>query len=238
VRELYEGGNRLLDALSPAQRAAVAVDLQVLAVDRREGGSEPGESFGHIDFPLSAVYSVIAMARNGDVAEVGSIGREGFVPAQVALGADHAWRTTFCQIPGDVARMRVEPFLEAIDTHRRLAMLVERNIEARLFVSEQLTACNLLHALVERCARWLLTMRDHLGRDEFPLTHEFLAAMLGVRRAGVTQAAGTLHAEGAIVYRRGQVRIVDADRLNDLACECYQATRDMQEHALRGEVLA
>jgi CRP-like cAMP-binding protein len=237
VRHEYEGGNRLLDALAATQLDTVAADLQILTVDRRQGGTEPGQSFGHVDFPMSAVFSVVAIVDSGDFAEVGSIGREGFVPAQVALGAASARRTTFCQIPGVVARMPIEPFRRALETCPAFATLVQRSVEARLFTSEQLTACNLMHSVVERCARWLLTMRDQLGRDDFPLTHEFLAAMLGVRRAGVTQAAGSLSEAGAIVYRRGQMTIENVERLNASSCECYQASRAMQEHALRSDVV-
>jgi hypothetical protein len=237
VRDHYEGGNRLLDALSAIERDAVAVDLHMLAVDRRQGGTQPGQTFGHVDFPMSAVFSVVAIVQSGDLAEVGSIGREGFVPAQVALGAATARRTTFCQIPGVVARMPIEPFRHALETYPGFAILVQRSVEARLFNSEQLAACNLMHTVVERCARWLLTMRDQLGRDDFPLTHEFLAAMLGVRRAGVTQAAGSLYDAGAIMYRRGQVTIENVERLNASSCECYQASHEMQERALQSDAV-
>lgn len=236
--DLYEGGNRLLDALPAERRLPLTIDLRVVTVDRREHVTEPGSVFDRVDFPIDAVYSIVATGRNGELAEVGTVGREGFIPVQLAAGARVERRTTSCQIGGRVARMPLETFRRALEDDGIFRELARRNLEARLFAAEQLNACNLMHAVIERVARWLLITRDRVGRDEFPLTHDFLAAMLGVRRAGVTQAAGTLHEAEAIAYRRGQVTIQDPLRLEEMACDCYRATREVYEQALGLRALA
>ena len=234
----YERGNRLLDALPTERRLRLSADLHVVAVERREHASDPGEHYYWVDFPIDAVYSIVASGRNGELAEVGTVGREGFVPAQLAVGASVERRTTSCQIGGRVARMPVDAFRHALERDPLFHELACRNVDARLFAAEQLNACNLMHTVMERVARWLLTTRDRVGRDEFPLTHDFLAAMLGVRRAGVTQAAGLLHQAEAIAYRRGQVTVQNAARLEERACDCYRAIREVYETALGLRVLA
>lgn len=235
---LYEGGNRLLDALPAERRIGLTLDLRVVNVDRREHATEAGVVFEHVDFPIDAVYSIVASDRHGEIAEVGTVGREGFVPAQLAVGSMLARRTTTCQIGGRVARMPVPAFRHALETDVIFSEFAHRNIDARLFAAEQLNACNLMHSVIERVARWLLITRDRVGRDEFPLTHDFLATMLGVRRAGVTQAAGSLQQAEAITYRRGQVTVRDPERLERAACDCYRATREVYEAALAGTVVA
>jgi hypothetical protein len=232
------GGNRLLDALPSERRVPLTVGLYVVTVERRERASDPGAVFHRVDFPIDAVYSIVASGRNGELAEVGTVGREGFIPVQLAVGARVERRATSCQIGGRVARMSVEAFRHALESDPVFAELARRNVEARLFAAEQLNACNLMHSVIERVGRWLLTTRERVGRDEFPLTHDFLAAMLGVRRAGVTEAAGTLHQAGAIAYRRGQVTVQDPARLEEVACDCFRAMRDVYERALEVRVLA
>jgi CRP-like cAMP-binding protein len=130
--------------------------------------------------------------------------------------------------------VRVEPgsFRAAMDGRGELFGFVQRSVGARLFAAEQLVGCNITHTLRERCARWLLMTRDRVRRDEFPLTHDFLAMMLGVRRASVTEIAGELQDEGAIRYQRGLVTIVDEAKLMQRACECYAAITEEFERVL------
>jgi CRP-like cAMP-binding protein len=128
--------------------------------------------------------------------------------------------------------MRRDVFRRTLLESGELARLTQRNVSARLFASEQFSACNLMHPVVERCARWLLMTRDRVGRNDFGLTQDFLATMLGVRRAGVTQAAGRLKHAGAIEYRRGHVTVLDEAVLVAACCECYGMTREAFEAAL------
>ena len=150
-----------------------------------------------------------------------------------ALASRVAQRTSFCQTPGHVARMPIDAFQRELDTNPEFEMLVLRAVRTRAFMTEQLATCNLKHTLVERFARWLLMTRDRLERDEFDVTHEFLAMMLGSRRAGVSQAAATLQTSGCIAYRRAIIRILDGAALAARACECYAAERAAIEMCFR-----
>jgi len=222
----YSGGNRLIDALPPSERDALLEAATTVHLRRREALITPGAPVLHVDFPNGAMISVVVVLESGETTEVGVAGRESFVPAEAVLGEQIVRRTAFCQVPGSVVRVPIATFRTVLDRGDVLYTLAQRTLGARLFTAEQLIACNASHALLARCARWLLTTRDRVGRDEFALTHEFMALMLGVRRAGVTQAAADLQRRGAIRYGRGHLSIVDDRRLSDLACECYAATRE------------
>jgi CRP-like cAMP-binding protein len=201
-------------------------------MERRDAEPPPGAGLSHADFPIGALMSVVVVFENGDTNEVGVVGREGFVPIEPVI-AEAKWRrTVFCQVAGDVVRVPIDDFQRAMATNGRLSELAQRSVGARLFTAEQLVSCNLSHSVQERCARWLLMTRDRVGHDEFPLTHEFLSLMLGVRRAGVSVAAAALQDEGAIRYHRGRVVIVDKARLMAASCECYTATFEAFERAL------
>jgi CRP-like cAMP-binding protein len=225
-------GNFVLDARSKSDRERMAPGMHVRAMERREPTHQRGERLQHVDFPIDAVMSVVATFANGDVCEVGTVGRESFVEADGALDSDVARRNVFCQVAGSVVRMPLSAFEQELRVNVPFARSIRRNVSARLFTSEQFAACNLKHPLIERCARWLLMTRDRVGRDEFPLTHDLLSIMLGVRRAGVSAAAAALQATGAISYRRGVVVVHDNALLTRAACECYQHTKDAFEQSL------
>ena len=230
--DTYQGGNRLLDALPSAEIKALAPELIITSVQSHELVEEPGSVYDHVDFPIDAVYSIIAVLADGDACEVGTVGREGFIAVEASLGQRASRRTTVCQVPGRTARMQPDTFRRALKESSELARLTHRNVSARLFASEQFTACNLMHPVATRCARWLMMTRDRVGRDDFSLTQDFLATMLGVRRAGVTQAAKSLKDAGAIEYHRGRVTVTDRAKLIAASCECYTMTRDAFEEAL------
>jgi CRP-like cAMP-binding protein len=206
--------------------------MHVVPIAERAVLTTAGESFTHLIFPIDCIMSIVVWFADGSTTEVGTVGREGFVPVEILARQRIAQRSTICQVAGNAAIMHREVFFRAMDQGGEFSAFVHRNANARLFIAEQLTACNAKHDLIRRCARWLLMTRDRIGRNEFRLTHEFLAMMLGVRRAGVTQAAGHLQDAGAITYYRGHVTIIDEDRLITAACECYPLIRHMFEAAL------
>jgi CRP-like cAMP-binding protein len=228
----YAGGNRVLDALTDAERRALLRDSKTIRMERRDPEPVPGSGLSHVDFPIGALMSVVAVFENGDTNEVGVIGVDGFVPIEPVVEEPKWRRTVFCQVAGDVVRVPISDFRREMATKGRLSQLAQRSIGARLFCAEQLVSCNLSHSVLQRCARWLLMTQDRVGADEFPLTHEFLSIMLGVRRAGVSEAAGALQRDGAIRYHRGRVTILDKARLIGASCECYAATVDAFERAL------
>jgi CRP-like cAMP-binding protein len=179
----------------------------------------------YVDFPIDAVLSVVATLENGDTVEVGTVGSEGFVESDAALNSVHAQRTSFCQVKGTIGRMRIARFEARMAGSPTFARLMRRNVLAALFSAQQFAACNVKHSILQRCARWLSMTQDRVASDEFTLTHEFLAIMLGVRRASVSEAADALQTMGAISYRRGAVTVLNHGLLNGTACECYEACK-------------
>ncbi len=218
-------GNRLLGALSRAVRERIATVVDVVALERQQYTNRYNAPMRTVDFPIDAIMSVVATLANGSTVEVATIGCEGFVEVDAALASRIAHRTSFCQVPGHVARIPIDAFQAELASNAEFRTLVMRAVRARAFLTEQLATCNLKHTVIERFARWLLMTRDRLHRSEFKVTHEFLAMMLGARRAGVSQAAATLQAAGCITYRRGLIQILDHDALTRRACECYGEER-------------
>ncbi|MEA2784518.1 MAG: hypothetical protein QOF71_622 [Candidatus Eremiobacteraeota bacterium] len=222
-------GNRILAALLEATRTRLEAGIDVVPLHRQQFTNRYDTPMLTVDFPIDAVLSVVATLANGSTCEVATVGREGFVEIDAALASRIAHRTSFCQIPGHVARMPIDTFQAELDTNREFKTLVLHAVRTRTFMTEQLAMCNLKHTIVERFARWLLMTRDRVQRVEVNVTHEFLAMMLGSRRAGISQAAATLQEAGCIAYRRGIVKILDDAALIARACECYATERDAIE---------
>lgn len=222
----YSNGNRLLDALPKSDLFDLKEDIEVLSLAAHHGTHSANEAIHHVDFPIDAVLSVVATLRNGDSIEVGTVGNEGFVESDAALGHNVSSRTSFCQVTGRIGRMSIDRFERIMCTSGPFAQLMHRNVRATLFSAQQFVACNSQHSVLQRCARWLSMTADRVGSTEFVLTHDFLAIMLGVRRAGVSEAADGLQKMGAIQYMRGRVVVVDMQLLNATACECYAACKD------------
>ncbi len=226
-------GNRLLAALSNEARDRVLPLVSVVTVDRQQYTNIYDTAMRTVDFPIDAIMSVVATLSSGATCEVATVGREGFVEVDAALAARVAHRSSFCQVSGRLARMPIDAFQAELDANAEFKALILRAVRARTFMTEQLATCNLKHTVIERFARWLLMTRDRLGSDEFKLTHDFLAVMLGARRAGVSQAAATLQSAGCIAYRRGVIRILDDRALGARACECYRAQCEAIEICFR-----
>jgi hypothetical protein len=230
----FPAGNRLLDALPPADAALLAARARVIALDRTECTTIHDKRMVSVDFPVTALMSVVGTLRNGTTYELASIGTEAFVEIDAALRTDIAQRSAVCQFPGEVVRVPLEDFQSALETSPRFARAVSLAVRARVFITEQNTMCNLRHTIIERLARWLLLSSDRLQRKDFPVTHDFLATILGTRRAGVSVAAASLQELGALEYQRGRVTIRDSERLAEAACECYEASRAAIEESLVG----
>ena len=232
VYQTYSGGNRLLDRLPEPERDALLPSLQVVGVEVGHRATNVNERFAQLIFPIDAIFSVCAEFGDGSTAEVGTVGREAFLPCEALGSAPAAYRSATCQVAGRVATLPCNALDTAWESGRELGMLLLRNTTARLFAAEQLTACNLAHSVVERCARWLLATRDRTGRDEFALTHESLSLMIGVRRPTVSEAAGLLQRQGTIRYSRGRMTIVDPAKLLRSSCDCYGMTNVAFDGAL------
>lgn len=218
--------NRLLAALPPADLARLAARMTDVTLGHREGLYAAGGAIEHVYFPRSGVVSAVLAMGDGAAAEVAAVGSEGMVGVSSILGAVTSREEVFCQVhPAECRRLPVAEFVAAVATCGRLRDVVHGYARAALAASAQYIACNCLHPIDRRCARWLLQCHDRVGRDDFPLTHEFLATMLGVRRATVTDAAGGLQRAGLISYRHGRVRVLKRTELEAEACECYPVLR-------------
>ena len=222
----FSARNLLLEALPPLERALLLSHLKRVSFVTGAVVYAADAPVTHVYFIENCVMSVLALLRDGEAVEVGTIGNEGVVGLALFFGAERGPRRTIAQIPGDALSMTVAEFQRAVDGSPILQRLLVRYAEAYFDQVAQSVACNRLHTVEQRCARWLLMTHDRVGRENFTLTQEFLAYMLGVRRPGVTVAAGALQRLGLIRYTRGRISVLDRPGLEAASCECYRAVRD------------
>ena len=184
---------------------------------------EPEQTIREVYFPIEAVLSIVTNMEDGNQIEIGTVGREGMSAFPLLMGATATANDCYCQVPGRAVKLSLEDFRELI-TNSDVRQLLDRYLQAYVNMLGQLAACNRLHSVHERCARWLLTTHDRVGSDRIPLTHEYLAMMLGTGRSGVTIAAAMLQQAAFISYKRGVITVLDRYGLEGAACECYAAT--------------
>ncbi|HEX8455737.1 MAG TPA: Crp/Fnr family transcriptional regulator [Pyrinomonadaceae bacterium] len=176
-------------------------------------------------FPLNCLLSMVTTMEDGASVESGTIGREGMSGVPVLLDAAETAMPTFVQIPGEAVRLPASMVKELYERGGGLKEILNRYIHTVIVVGSQSTACNRLHHIEARLARWLLMSSDGIGSNELNITHEYLAVMLGVRRAGVSEAAAKLQDNNLIRYNRGTVWILEREQLEAYACECYRVVR-------------
>jgi CRP-like cAMP-binding protein len=217
--------NALLRSLEAHHYRAVAPHLEEVHLRPGDILVEPGAPFPHVYFPQSGVVSLVALFEGGGAVEVGTVGWEGMAGIPVYLGVETSAYRVIMQVEGKVRRMPAEEFQRAVAEIPGWDAAVADYVDAYLMQVSQTAACNRMHDLAQRAARWLLITHDRVASDSFALTHEFLAIMLGVRRAGVSEAAAELQRKGAIRYSRGRVTVTDRAILMREACECYAAVR-------------
>jgi CRP-like cAMP-binding protein len=219
--------NRLLRALPPDDYAMVAASLAPIELPRGTVLYTPGTTFTHVYFPETCVLSLILRFLGGAAAEAGTVGNDGMVGLSALLDADAETTEVVAQIPGRALSMSVHAFREA-RLRPAFDRLLRRYAHAYMTQVSQTAGCNAIHDVGQRCARWILMTHDRVNRTAgtIPLTHDFLAAMLAVRRASVTEAAQELQRAGLIAYTRGQLRVVDRSGLERASCECYATVHD------------
>jgi CRP-like cAMP-binding protein len=226
--------NRLLAALPEAEYAQLAPLLRRDQLELRQTIFEYDQPVERVYFPESAIISIVGIMSGGAAAQSAIIGNEGFVGLPIFLGADRMSGQTFCQVPGDAVSLSADEFRHAIARGGRLPVLLGRYTQALFTLMSQSSACSRAHELRQRCARWLLLTHDRVGANDFPLTQLFLAQMLGVRRAAVTEIAGALQREGYIVYSYGRITVRDRHGLESAACECYRIIRRELDRLIDG----
>lgn len=219
--------NELLAALAPARYRALASGLENVELRFGQVLYKPGGAQRHVYFPNDSLISLVAAA-GGRELEVGLVGREGIVGTALALGQATSPVSALVQGGGSSMRMSAARFMRELERDGGLKRQVYRSIHVAMTTAMQIAACNNKHLLAARLARWLMMVRDRLARDEFRMTQEFLAVMLGVRRSGVTGAASALQRRRLIGYSRGKVRILDPAGLGAAACPCYRVIRRIE----------
>jgi CRP-like cAMP-binding protein len=204
-------------------------DLRLRELPLKARLHEPNVPITSVYFPEASYVSMVAYMENGDAAEVGLIGYEGLVGLPVLLGSDRSDIEALVQCPGPALSMGVGAFRAALEADHILRSLLLRYALVHHEQVARTVACNSRHYTRERLARWLLMAHDRARSDNFPMTHETLSMMLGVRRAGITVAAGQLQKAGFIRYEKGRITVMDRPRLEAVACECYSVHRRAYE---------
>ena len=218
--------NRLLASLPTIEYDRIARHLRLESAVVGDPLHDHGRRIDKVYFPNGGVFSVTNRMRDGELVEVATVGREGMLGVGVFLGDRSATGRTFLQVAdGPVATLAVARFVEETASSGRFREVIGLYAQASLLQTMQCTACNALHDATQRCCRWLLQTHDRVDTDDFALKQEFLAIMLGVRRATVTVVLGTLQAAGLISSRYGRMRVLKRKNLEAASCECYAAIR-------------
>ena len=215
-------GNYLLALLTREARQRLLPLMRLVSFEARQILYEPHSGISTIYFPLGAVASELSTMVDGTTVEVATIGKEGMLGVPLLLGSETTLLGMIAQIPGPALAMNKEDFKATInDGASSLRPILLRYTQALLTQVAQQSACNRSHVIVQRCARWILMTHDRAQKSEFPLTHEFLAYMLGARRASVSIALSTLAKAGLISYTRDSIHVLNRKRLEKASCECY-----------------
>jgi CRP-like cAMP-binding protein len=224
--------NLILAFLPTDERERLCAKMQSVGLEQGYVLYESNMPVEHVYFMDQGMISVVSTMRNGASIEVGTIGNEGMAGLSVILGVEAVPYRHIVQVAGRARRMSAEALVAELKPDRLLPKLLNRYHAAFNTQVMQGMACNGLHSVVQRCCRWLLTTQDRLGSREMNITHEFLAQMLGVRRASVTEVLRPLQSDGLIRASRGKVVIVDPKRLADASCECYGVIRSEYQRLL------
>jgi CRP-like cAMP-binding protein len=213
--------NRILLALPEPERAVIFSKLEFIALPTSKVLNEAGGPVKFAYFLNEGLASILSMTSDGKSVEVGLSGKEGFVGIPLTAGFNSSPTRVIMQVAGSGFRLAAKDLIAALGECPKLATGLQRFAQEVALQASQVAACNRLHEVDERLARWLRMSQERLGGDLIPLTQEFLAHMLGTRRASVTVAAGMLQKAGLITYSRGAVRIKNQIQLENAACECY-----------------
>jgi CRP-like cAMP-binding protein len=217
--------NRLLASLPPGELRRLEPQLEAVELSYRLQLYRANQPIHHVYFFDTGVGSLVHTMRKGAASEVGTIGKEGLVGLPLLYGDDRAPNSVYVQVPGTGWKMKSSDFSTALEQSKTLRQALLHYAHAFFNQVAQSAACAHHHSLDQRCCRWLLMTYDRMDSNHFKLTQEFLAMMLGVRRAGVTVAANALQRTGMISYTRGDITILDAAGLKKRSCECYEISK-------------
>ena len=226
--------NRILTALPADAFERIRGDLELVSLTVRDIIYDVGKPIDRVFFVETGVLSIVSLMADGSAVETATVGFEGMIGVPLFLDTDRSATQAFCQVPGESLTMRREPFRRFATGPNGLRPILNRYVQALFTQVAQSSACNRIHPVRQRCARWLLQTHDRVEGDEFPLTHDFLSQMLGVRRATVTEAVGSLQADALLEYERGWMRVKNRPGLERVSCECYAIVRSEFDRLLDG----
>ena len=217
--------NHLLAALPPEDYARLAPDLELIPMPLGWAVYESGGHLGYLYFPTTSIISLLYVMESGASAEIAITGNEGLVGISLFMGGESTPSRAVVQSAGNGYRLRASALKREFALGGELQHLALRYTQALITQMAQTAVCNRHHSLEQQLCRWLLLSLDRLSGDELLMTQELIANMLGVRREGVTEAAGRLQAEGMIHYSRGHIKILDRPALEKRVCECYAVVK-------------
>ena len=232
TRPRAPSSNRLLAALPKKEFERLLPELEQVAMPFAEVLYKPGERIRHVYFPNDSVVSLLSEVSDRSSLEVGIVGNEGVVGVSVFMGVNTSQYRAIIQGAGTAMRMKASVLRKEAERTGPLHRLLHLYAHSLLTQVSRSAACNRFHLLDARLARWLLMTGDRLGTDQFRLTQDFSSNMLGVRREGVSKAAGSLQKDELIDYSRGHIRILDRAGLEAVSCECYWVIRDENDSYL------
>jgi CRP-like cAMP-binding protein len=216
--------NIVLKELTPDDLERITSASEFMTLSGKDPVWEANQPIRHVFFPETAVISLVTLLDAGSIEAI-TIGNDGFVGLPLFHGPGQTVTRANCQMPGTTWRMSAADFMKLFPEMPELQRALDRYSQLVIETISQSAACNRVHVIEERCARWLLMSNDRVASDEIPLTHEFLAQMLGVRRPGVTVAIGILERAGLISHGRGRITVTDRKGLEAASCECYAAIK-------------
>jgi CRP-like cAMP-binding protein len=217
--------NHLLAALPAAEFARLAPHLELVPMLLGESLYEPGGRLQHVFFPTTAIVSLLFVLESGASAEIAGVGNEGVLGISLFMGGDTTPSSAVVQTAGHAYRLERRLVIQEFNRGGLMQRLLLRYTQALITQMAQTAVCNRHHSVEQQLCRWLLLSLDRLPSNELTMTQELIANMLGVRREGVTEAAGKLQSAGLIHYSRGRITVIDRPRLEARACECYQVVK-------------
>lgn len=225
--------NHLLAALPPAERERIFPHLKLVSLPLGKALYEPGDSLRYIYFPTDSIVSLLYVLETGQSAEISVVGNDGAIGISLFMGGETTTSRAIVQSAGFAYRLSGPRLKVEFGLHGETLHVLLRYTQALISQMAQTAVCNRHHSLDQQLCRWLLLSLDRLPTNELVMTQELIANMLGVRREGVTEAAGKLQKRGIIAYRRGHIKVLDRQKLEECSCECYRALKTETDRLLR-----
>ena len=227
--------NHLLAALPPVERQRIFAALEPVELPLGKVLYESGDAMTHVYFPTDAIVSLLYVMEDGASAEIAVVGNEGLIGIALFMGGETTPSRAIVQSAGGAYRMKGQQLKDEFNRHGQLQLLLLRYTQSLITQMAQTAVCNRHHSVDQQLCRWLLLSLDRLSSNELKMTQELIANMLGVRREGVTEAAGKLQKLGVIRYSRGQITVLDRPKLEALSCECYAVVKRESDRLLIGK---